>query len=172
MAASTNSEESRGSEIIVVAWVFTGIATVISSFGLFVKARISKELGWDDLFILLSMVSFREQGPGALGSARKKRQLRTDLSGTDHGHCCLHICILSGLSRPWKTYNSSAGRARWSRKGSTCSKGANDRIPYVSSPGHDWEPLASCCYNTLTSLQLSIYVSIYPRIDTKLKSPP
>lgn len=56
MATSSNLGESRGAEIIIVAWVFTGISIVVAGLRLFVKARISKELGWDDFFILLSMV--------------------------------------------------------------------------------------------------------------------
>lgn len=56
MVASSKQDESRGAEIIIVAWVFTGIAIVVAALRFFVKARISKELGWDDFFILLSMV--------------------------------------------------------------------------------------------------------------------
>ena len=56
MTASSESDESRGTEIVVIAWVFTGIAIAIVALRFFVKARISKELGWDDFFILLSIV--------------------------------------------------------------------------------------------------------------------
>ncbi|ROW04361.1 hypothetical protein VSDG_00915 [Cytospora chrysosperma] len=57
MVASSKQDESRGAEIIIVAWVFTGIAIVVAALRFFVKARISKELGWDDFFILLSMAT-------------------------------------------------------------------------------------------------------------------
>lgn len=57
MVASSKLDESRGADIIIVAWVFTGIAIVVAALRFFVKARISKELGWDDFFILMSMAT-------------------------------------------------------------------------------------------------------------------
>lgn len=49
--------ESRGVEINVVGWVFTGIAILTVALKLFSRARIVKVLGWDDFFIFLALVS-------------------------------------------------------------------------------------------------------------------
>jgi len=49
--------ESRGTEINVIAWVFTGIAISTVSLKLFSRAHVVKQLGWDDFFIFFSLVS-------------------------------------------------------------------------------------------------------------------
>lgn len=49
--------ESRGVEINVIGWVFTGIAIATVGLKLFTRGRIAKTLGWDDFFIFFSMVS-------------------------------------------------------------------------------------------------------------------
>jgi hypothetical protein len=51
--------ESRQAEIVVVAWVFTGIAIATVALKLFARAHIVKVVGWDDFFIFLSLVSYR-----------------------------------------------------------------------------------------------------------------
>ncbi|KAJ5787523.1 hypothetical protein N7457_002513 [Penicillium paradoxum] len=51
---NVDHSETRGAEINVIGWVFTGIAIVAVSLKLF--ARIgNKQYGWDDFFIFFSM---------------------------------------------------------------------------------------------------------------------
>ena len=57
ITTDVNFNESRGIEINVVAWVFTGIAIVTVSLKLFARAQVIKQLGWDDFFIFFSLVS-------------------------------------------------------------------------------------------------------------------
>jgi hypothetical protein len=49
--------ESRGVEINVIGWVFTGIAIATVGLKLFTRGHMAKNLGWDDFFIFFSMVS-------------------------------------------------------------------------------------------------------------------
>lgn len=53
---SVDLTESRSTEIIVVAWVFTGLAIVIVALKLFARAQIIMRVGWDDFFIFISLV--------------------------------------------------------------------------------------------------------------------
>jgi hypothetical protein len=57
--AATNVDftESRGAEVNVIAWVFTGIAIATVSLKLFARVQTSNRLGWDDFFIFFSLVS-------------------------------------------------------------------------------------------------------------------
>jgi hypothetical protein len=57
-SASVNLTESRGTEINVIGWVFTGIAIVTVFLKIFARARTDvKRLGWDDFFIFFALVS-------------------------------------------------------------------------------------------------------------------
>ncbi|OKL58950.1 hypothetical protein UA08_05526 [Talaromyces atroroseus] len=47
--------QSRGREINVIGWVFTGIAMGAVGLKLFHRGHMSKNLGWDDFFIFLSL---------------------------------------------------------------------------------------------------------------------
>lgn len=47
--------ESRGAEINVIGWVFTGIAIATVALKLFARGHLAKNLGWDDFFIFFSM---------------------------------------------------------------------------------------------------------------------
>ncbi|KAK8085555.1 hypothetical protein PG997_006826 [Apiospora hydei] len=47
--------ESRQLEINLVAWICTGVAIAVVFFKLFVRARVTKIVGWDDFFIFLSL---------------------------------------------------------------------------------------------------------------------
>lgn len=49
--------DSRGPEILLFAWLFTGAAIIVVSLRFFTKFRITDTVGWDDFFILLSIVS-------------------------------------------------------------------------------------------------------------------
>ncbi|KFY43096.1 hypothetical protein V495_04169 [Pseudogymnoascus sp. VKM F-4514 (FW-929)] len=55
--ATTNVDftESRGAEVNVIAWVFTGIAIATVSLKLFARVQTSNRLGWDDFFIFFSL---------------------------------------------------------------------------------------------------------------------
>lgn len=54
MASETaNISDSRQTEILVVAWVMTGLAVVTVCVKLFARVRITQVVGWDDLFIIL-----------------------------------------------------------------------------------------------------------------------
>ena len=56
MAESVNLTENRQTEVLVVAWVMTGAAVLTVGIKLFARARIVHVVGWDDLFIFLSLV--------------------------------------------------------------------------------------------------------------------
>lgn len=56
-ATDVNLSESRGTEVNVITWVFTGIAIATVSLKLFARVQTLKRLGWDDFFIFLSLVS-------------------------------------------------------------------------------------------------------------------
>ncbi|KAK8044324.1 hypothetical protein PG993_004348, partial [Apiospora rasikravindrae] len=47
--------ENRQLEINLVAWICTGVAIAVVFFKLFVRARVTKVIGWDDFFIFLSL---------------------------------------------------------------------------------------------------------------------
>lgn len=48
--------ENRQTEVLVVAWVMTGIAIFIVGVKLFTRVRIVHVVGLDDFFIFLSLV--------------------------------------------------------------------------------------------------------------------
>ncbi|KAF4634480.1 hypothetical protein G7Y89_g3626 [Cudoniella acicularis] len=50
--------ENRSTEIIVVAWVFTGIAIATVALKLFSRAQIVKVIDWDDFFIFFVCGAF------------------------------------------------------------------------------------------------------------------
>ena len=50
--------DDRGPELLVISWVFTGLALVTVALKVFYRAHVLK-LGWDDFFILFSLVSQR-----------------------------------------------------------------------------------------------------------------
>ncbi|RAK95486.1 uncharacterized protein BO80DRAFT_486877 [Aspergillus ibericus CBS 121593] len=47
--------QSRGADINVVAWVFTGTAIATVFLKLFARGHVSHNLGWDDFFIFFSL---------------------------------------------------------------------------------------------------------------------
>jgi hypothetical protein len=55
-STAMNMNDQRSTEVIVIAWVFTGIATATVAMKIFARAHITKQLGWDDFFIFFSMV--------------------------------------------------------------------------------------------------------------------
>lgn len=56
-AQDMDLSKSRATEVIVVAWVFTGIAIASVAVKLFARVQIVKVVGWDDFFIFFSLVS-------------------------------------------------------------------------------------------------------------------
>lgn len=56
--ADTRASESRQTEVLVVAWVMTGLAICTVAFKLFARVKVVKIIGWDDFFIILSLVSY------------------------------------------------------------------------------------------------------------------
>jgi hypothetical protein len=48
--------ENRQNEVLVVAWVTTGAAILTVAIKLFARAQIVKVIGWDDVFIVFSLV--------------------------------------------------------------------------------------------------------------------
>ena len=46
----------RQKEVLVVAWVTTGVALVTVAIKIFTRLRIVRVIGWDDFFIVFSMV--------------------------------------------------------------------------------------------------------------------
>jgi hypothetical protein len=49
-------DENRQDEVLVVAWVTTGAAIITVAIKLFTRAQIVKVIGWDDVFIVFSLV--------------------------------------------------------------------------------------------------------------------
>ena len=49
-----------GPTTIAVCWVFTSLATIFASLRLISRFRLSHYGGWDDLFIITSMVSLQK----------------------------------------------------------------------------------------------------------------
>lgn len=49
--------ETRGPELIAITSIFTGTAVIVVALRFYAKARTQGALGWDDLFILISIVS-------------------------------------------------------------------------------------------------------------------
>lgn len=49
--------EDRQSEVLLVAWITTGAALLTVAIKIFTRLRVVKVIGWDDFFIVLSMVS-------------------------------------------------------------------------------------------------------------------
>lgn len=64
--ADTRATESRQTEILVVAWVMTGLAICTVAFKLFARVKVVKIIGWDDFFIILSLVSSSLRIPATL----------------------------------------------------------------------------------------------------------
>lgn len=61
MASSTvDLAEDRQRDVLVVAWVMTGAALLTVVIKLFTRLRVVRVIGWDDFFIVFSMV-----GPSA-----------------------------------------------------------------------------------------------------------
>ena len=54
--------ESRGVEINIIGWVFTGIAITTVGLKLFARGHMGKNLGWDDFFIFCLMPSLSDWG--------------------------------------------------------------------------------------------------------------
>lgn len=48
--------ESRGMDVNIIAWVFTGLGIAVVSLKLFARSQITKRLGWDDFFIFFALV--------------------------------------------------------------------------------------------------------------------
>jgi hypothetical protein len=57
-------QESRGTQVNVIAWVFTGIAIATVFLKLFTRSQITKKMGWDDVLIFFSLVSTAEHAHG------------------------------------------------------------------------------------------------------------
>jgi hypothetical protein len=54
--AAGNLTDSRQTEVLVVAWVMTGLAIFTVGVKLFARAKIVRIVGWDDFFIFFSLV--------------------------------------------------------------------------------------------------------------------
>ena len=66
MSTVAQSNDHRQKEILIVAWVTTGAAVVTVAIKIFTRLRIVLVIGWDDFFIVFSMVrdSCRFTRPG------------------------------------------------------------------------------------------------------------
>jgi hypothetical protein len=56
MSAVVQANDDRQKEVLVVAWVTTGAALVTVAIKIFTRLRIVRVIGWDDFFIVFSMV--------------------------------------------------------------------------------------------------------------------
>lgn len=57
--ATVDLTDSRQTEVLVVAWVTTGAAILTVIVKLFARVKIVQVVGWDDFFIILSVVRRR-----------------------------------------------------------------------------------------------------------------
>lgn len=48
--------EDRQSEVLIVAWVTTGVALGTVAIKIFTRFRVVRIIGWDDFFVVCSMV--------------------------------------------------------------------------------------------------------------------
>ena len=118
MASSTaivDLSESRGTEVNVIAWVFTGIAMATVFLKLFVRAQTDvKRLGWDDFFIFFALVSISK-------ICRKRKSWRIlTLSLKGHEHHCCSIRIILGDPWPRPTHSCSNCRLWYWKIGPNC----------------------------------------------------
>ena len=49
-------DESRGADIIVTQFVLIGVATILVCLRLWVRSKVTRKLGWDDILIAVSLV--------------------------------------------------------------------------------------------------------------------
>lgn len=54
--ASADLTDSRQTEVLVVAWTMTGAAILIVTVKIFTRVKIVQIIGWDDFFIIFSLV--------------------------------------------------------------------------------------------------------------------
>lgn len=55
--------EDRQSKVLIVAWVTTGAASVTVAIKIFTRSRVVRIIGWDDFFVVFSMVNLCETTP-------------------------------------------------------------------------------------------------------------
>ncbi|KAL8801052.1 MAG: hypothetical protein Q9182_004744 [Xanthomendoza sp. 2 TL-2023] len=51
-----DGDRHRGADIIVTQFVFTSIATVLVCLRLYVRAKITRKVGWDDILIAIALI--------------------------------------------------------------------------------------------------------------------
>lgn len=56
MSTIVEANDDRQKEVLIVAWVTTGAALVTVAIKIFTRLRIVRVIGWDDFFIVFSMV--------------------------------------------------------------------------------------------------------------------
>ena len=56
MYAVVQANDDRQKEVLIVAWVTTGASLVTVAIKIFTRLRIVRVIGWDDFFIVFSMV--------------------------------------------------------------------------------------------------------------------
>ena len=59
MSTIVEANDDRQKEVLIVAWVTTGAALVTVAIKIFTRLRIVRVIGWDDFFIVFSMVRDR-----------------------------------------------------------------------------------------------------------------
>lgn len=50
-------DQNRGADIIVTQFVFIGIATILVCLRLWVRSKVTRKIGWDDILAALALVS-------------------------------------------------------------------------------------------------------------------
>jgi hypothetical protein len=56
MYAVVQANDDRQKEVLIVAWVTSGASLVTVAIKIFTRLRIVRVIGWDDFFIVFSMV--------------------------------------------------------------------------------------------------------------------
>ena len=54
--------ESTGAGLLIANCVMLAVTSLVVSIRIYTRLRITKNLGWDDIFILVAMVSLQNHG--------------------------------------------------------------------------------------------------------------
>jgi len=100
--------ESRQTEILVVAWVMTGLAIFTVGVKLFARAKIVQIVGWDDFFIFLALVCLSpSQELNALELRTDYRQIMSIVASS-----FVHYGVVLGFGRHTQAVAAEYGQER------------------------------------------------------------
>lgn len=56
LSAGTSGDQNRGSTLVIVIWVLTGLALIVVSIKIYTRIKIIREPALDDFFTMLAVV--------------------------------------------------------------------------------------------------------------------